>query len=79
MIGFLLETECISCFNCSSVNDNFCPENMNSGDEEVVPYVPCTKVHDARFCIKTVGVNGGELGIWDYSITYKINPFLPIR
>ncbi len=42
------------------MNDNFCPELMQSGDEEVVPYVPCSKIYDAGYCVKTIGVNGGE-------------------
>jgi len=58
---FFTEAESISCFNCSSVNDNFCPELMNSGDEDVVPYVSCHNVHDAGYCVKTIGVNGGEV------------------
>jgi len=54
--------ECISCFNCSSVNDNYCPAEMSHHDEGIVQYVNCAGIYEAQYCVKTTGVNGGSLG-----------------
>jgi len=58
--------ECISCFNCSSVNDNYCPAEMTHHDEGIVPYVSCAGIYEAQYCVKTTGVNGGSLGTTRY-------------
>jgi len=65
LLSLLLFTaggECISCFNCSSVNDNYCPAEMSHHDEGIVPYVSCSGIYEAQYCVKTTGVNGGSLG-----------------
>jgi len=52
----------LGCFECSSVNDNFCPDVMSADDEEIVPFVDCQKLYEAQYCVKTTGVTGGSLG-----------------
>jgi len=67
--------ESTSCFNCSSVNDNYCPEFMTSEDESIVPYVSCSPIYGARFCVKTTGVNGGSLGTTRYCSSRDMGNF----
>lgn len=53
-------SDAIRCFECSSVNDNYCPDTMNSDDEDIVELKDCgSSLYEAQYCIKTTGVEGG--------------------
>ncbi|CAG7825069.1 unnamed protein product [Allacma fusca] len=56
----------VSCFECSSVNDTYCPEFMTNDDESVVPMNSCKYVHQGEYCIKETGVTAGTGGLSCY-------------
>ncbi|ODN06405.1 hypothetical protein Ocin01_00272 [Orchesella cincta] len=35
---------------------------MSTDDEQIIPYKPCTYIHEGQFCVKAVGIIGGSLG-----------------
>ncbi len=43
------------------MNDNYCPDAMNSDDEEIVELKDCgASLYEAEYCVKTTGVEGGR-------------------
>ena len=60
IISFILVSDALSCFVCDSKEDEHCPETWTRGDILPVECGGPDGVQDARFCIKTIAVFGGQ-------------------
>jgi hypothetical protein len=49
----------LSCYQCDSSIDDYCPESWNRWDLDPKP---CEDIDHARFCVKTTGIYGGIVG-----------------
>lgn len=53
--------EAIKCYECTSSVDVHCTETMDVRDTNLEP-VDCSYLHDAQYCVKTIGIFNGEVG-----------------
>ncbi|XP_047473140.1 U-scoloptoxin(05)-Sm1a-like isoform X1 [Penaeus chinensis] len=66
VIIFAKDANCLDCYQCSSSEDAFCPEQFHAGyhqgREASFEAESCSHVFEARYCVKTTGMFEGELG-----------------
>lgn len=63
-IFYFLVSNAVSCFECSSQNEAYCPEMMSRDDEGIIPYNSCSHIHEGNFCVKAVGIIGGTIYLY---------------
>jgi len=77
LLYYVLHVACdaISCYTCSSLDDNYCPDAFTDDDYSgIVPLNDCGDLHEAQHCVKTTGVTGGTTKLQTMR-DYRVNSY----